>query len=135
MSSDSPFLKYQDILINQSYSAAGALQDFALSCFNGSLGQFRGDCIRNFDDKHFAIFLELANYYRRHGANDEHLLAVGAAIWRDRRATGSRLLAELSAHQKIEPSEYPNGSESDYWGQMDWLQREVENMRQKGWIN
>ena len=49
MASDSPFLKYRDILVHQSYSAAGALQDFTLSCYNGSLGQFRGDSIGNFD--------------------------------------------------------------------------------------
>lgn len=90
MASDSPFLKYRDILVHQSYSAAGALQDFALSCYNGSLGQFRGDSIGNFDTEHFQIFLELVNYYRLHGENDQHLLDVGAAIWKSRRERGRK---------------------------------------------
>ncbi len=44
MASDSPFLKYRDILVHQSYSAASALQDFALrgSCRDkGKLGHTR----------------------------------------------------------------------------------------------
>lgn len=95
MASDSPFLKYRDILVHQSYSAAGALQDFTLSCYNGSLGQFRGDSIGNFDTEHFGIFLELVNHYRRHGENDQHFLEVGAAIWESRRSGAANSLPIL----------------------------------------
>ena len=135
MPSDSPFLKYRDILLHQSYSAAGALQDFALSCYNGSLGQFRGDSIGNFDSKHFGIFLELVNYYRKHGENDQYLLAVGAAIWESRRERGRQLLTQIKEHRAITPSEYEDGSEREYWQQMDWLERQAKSMRDKGWID
>jgi len=135
MASDSPFLKHRDILVHQSYSAANALQDFALSCYNGSLGQFRGDSIGNFDPKHFEIFLELVNYYRRHGENDKHLLEVGAAIWDNRRESGRKLLAQIAEHRAIKPSEYEDGSEREYWQQMEWLKGAAENMRRKGWID
>lgn len=135
MASESPFLKYRDILTNQSYSAAGALQDFALSCYNGSLGQFRGDSIGNFDTQHFEIFLELVNYYRRHGENDQHLLEVGAAIWKNRRERGRKLQADLAEHRAIKPSEYEEGSEREYWQQMDWLERQLQKMKDKGWID
>lgn len=135
MASDSPFLKYRDILVRQSYSAAGALQDFTLSCYNGQLGQFRGDSIGNFDTKHFGILLELVNYYRLQGENDEHLLSVGAAIWESRRERGRKLLAEIAEHRAITPSEYEDGSENDYWAQMDWLEREAERLRRQGWMD
>lgn len=135
MASDSPFLKYRDILVHQSYSAASALQDFALSCYNGSLGQFRGDSIGNFDTKHFAIFLELVNCYRQHGENDQHLLEVGAAIWENRRERGRKLLADLAEHRAIKPSEYEEGSEREYWQQMEWLEQQAERMKSKGWID
>ena len=135
MASGSPFLKYRDILVHQSYSAAGALQDFTLSCYNGSLGQFRGDSIGNFDTEHFGIFLELVNHYRRHGENDQHFLEVGAAIWESRRERGRKLLADLAEHRAIKPSEYEDGSEREYWQQMDWLEREADRMKAKGWID
>jgi hypothetical protein len=135
MTSESPFLKHRDILVHQSYSAANALQDFALSCYNGSLGQFRGDSIGNFDPRHFEIFLELVNHYRLHGENDEHLLEVGAAIWDNRRESGRKLLAEIAELGAIKPSEFAEGSEREYWQQMEWLKRQAEKMRRKGWID
>lgn len=135
MTNESPFLKYRDILLHESYSAAGALQDFALSCYNGSLGQFRGDSIGNFDQAHFGIFLELVNHYRRHGENDEHLLNVGAATWESRRESGRYLLGVLAKHGSIKPSEYEEGGERGYWEQMRWLESQVEQMKAKGWID
>lgn len=135
MHADSPFMKYRDILTNQSYSAAKALQDFTLSCYNGSLGQFRGDSIGNFDSQHFGIFLELVNYYRAHGENDPHLLSVGAAIWDKRREWGRKLLDQIAEHRSIKPSAYEEGSEREYWQQMEYLENQERIMREKGWIN
>lgn len=67
---DSPFSKYRNILVSENYSAAKALQDFALSCYNGHLAQFRGDALRNFDANHMAIFFELARHYHAYGEED-----------------------------------------------------------------
>ncbi|MCY1264111.1 hypothetical protein D9M68_370120 [compost metagenome] len=134
MGNESPFLRYRDILLVHSYSAAGALQDFALSCYNGQLGQFRGDALANFDQHHFAIFLEMANYYYRHRENDPHLLEVGAAIWEDRRERGRKLLTELAEHRAINPKQYAEGSERDYYDQLDWLVQQTDRMKAKGWI-
>ncbi len=135
MATESPFLKHREILLHQSYSAAGALQDFALSCYNGQLGQFRGDALANFDQQHFAIFVEMATYYHQHRENDPHLLEVGAAIWADRRDRGRKHLAELAEHRAINPKKYPDGSERDYFDQLDWLNRQTERMKAKGWID
>ncbi|PCC97320.1 hypothetical protein [Halopseudomonas pelagia] len=133
--SDSPFLKYRSILVNEGYSSARSLQDFALSCYNGSLGQFQGSSIRNFDSNHFEIFLELVNSYYHQGESDPHLLTVGAAIWANRLERGRKLLAEIARHRAIKPSDYEDGDESEYRQQMDWLERECEMMRAKGWID
>ena len=106
MPNDSLFLKYENILLNQGYSNACSLQDFVLSCYNGCMGQFQGSSLRNFDSHHFRIFLRMVKHYYDHGENDPHFLTVGSAIWKNRRARGCRLLAEIAKHQSIKPSEY-----------------------------
>ncbi|MDU4254547.1 hypothetical protein [Pseudomonas sp.] len=135
MTSASPFYKYRDILLNGSYSAAGALQDFALSCYNGNMAQFRGDALANFDKQHFAIFVELATYYHQYREDDQHLLDVGAAIWDSRRERGRDILERLATHKSIKPHEYPDGTEHDYYDQLRWLERQVEIMKAKSWID
>lgn len=135
MVSESPFLKYRDILLREAYSVAEALQDFALSCYNGQMAQFRGDALANFDQQHFAIFVEMATYYHQHRENDPYLLEVGAAMWDARRERGRQHLAQVAEHRAINPKHYAEGSERDYYDQLDWLERQTERMKTKGWID
>lgn len=132
--SESPYLKYRDILLVQSYSAAFALQDFVLSCYNGNMAQFRGDALANFDKQHFGIFIELATHYYRYRENDPQLLKVGAAIWDHRRQIGRLHLARVAEHRAIDPKHYEDGSERDYYHELEWLERRTVEMREKGWI-
>lgn len=131
--SESPYSKYQDILLVHHYGAAVALQNFVLSCYNGNMAQFRGDALANFDKQHFGIFIELANHYYRHRENDPQLLKVGAAIWDDRRQQGRLHLARVVEHRAIDPKHY-DGSERDYYDHLEWLERQTVEMRNKGWI-
>ncbi len=134
MASESPYYRYRQILLHESYSAAGALQDFVLSCYNGNMGQFRGDALANFDARHFAMFVELASHYHQHRENDPHLHEVGAALWEARREHGRRILSELEQHRAIDPEQYQDGTVNDYYDQLRWLERQAEIMRAKGWI-
>lgn len=55
-STESPFHRYRDILLNQDYSAAQTLQSFTLSCWNGHTWKFQGHRLTNLDNEHLTIF-------------------------------------------------------------------------------
>lgn len=131
---DSPFSQYRNILVSENYSAAKALQDFALSCYNGNMAQFRGDALRNFDANHMAIFLELARHYHEHGENDPCLLEVGATIWENRRRAGRKVLDDLAALKAIAPADFQDGTEKDYWDEVRWLEKTASDLKKQGWI-
>jgi|GEM_PF-2985110 len=95
MSSESPFLKYRQILVHESYSTAKSLQDFIVSCYNPDAGQFRGATLTNFDEEHLAIFFQLARHYHAHGEDDPEFMETAKAILDARRANANRIFRLL----------------------------------------
>ena len=135
MKIESPYKKHEQLLINSSYSAASAVQNFVLSCYNGHLAQFKGCDIRSFDENHFAIFLELATHYHAHGENDPELLRVGSAMWQKRKRWGENLQKELARHKAADPNAWEGGDAEDYHDTLQSLEQAELEMREKGWIS
>lgn len=135
MSIESPYRKYEEILLHGGYSTAEALSNFVLSCYNGSLASFRGDTLANFDAHHFNIFIELAEHYHKTREDDPELLRIGDALWKARRSWGNKLLEDLAAHRSIDPKQWEDGSEYDYHEHLRRLERTKNEFQAKGWID
>lgn len=128
----SPFKKYRHILF-EGYSTAGALQQFALSLYDGETTQFRADRLSNFDDRHLQIFVEFAQSYHQHGENDPEFMAVCREMWDLRKRWGKEHLARVEEHLQIDPKTYDEG-ERAWREQRDWLEQTTQRYKANGWI-
>jgi len=129
----SPFKKYRHILF-AGYSAAQSLQQFVLSLYNGSVTQFRGDSLANFDDVHFRIFVEFAQSYHANREEDPEFIAICQEMWEQRRRWGREHLARIEAHKQIAPSTYEEG-EQEWHAQLRWLEQQTDDLRARYWID
>jgi len=131
----SVFERHRDILLDADYSAAQSLQQFVLSLYNSASAKFEADRLGNYDDRHFRIFSEMAASYRLNGENDPEFMRVCQDMWSQRKGWGRESLAQLEAHRAISPTAYPDGTERDWREQLEWLERRVQALRAKGWID
>lgn len=74
----SPFVTYRKQILGD-YGTAGRLRQGVLSLYNWKNG-FPLGSTSEFDDKHYAIFLELVNHYRIFGESDKEFLSLAEYI-------------------------------------------------------
>lgn len=77
---ESPFSKYKDMVLS-SYSTAEWLRQFVLSMYCGSDYQVGLSQIGALDDRHYGVFMEMIEHYRKHGENDSAFMELGRAIF------------------------------------------------------
>lgn len=124
-STESPFHRYRDILLNQDYSAAQTLQSFTLSCWNGHTWKFQGHRLTNLDNEHLTIFLELAQQYASQGERDSMFMSVCRAMLEKRRQWAADNKAKMDELAKTSPDDYEDGPD-EYWREMDELAKTHE---------
>ncbi len=106
--SQSPYLKYDEILHHGRYGTAYRLQELVLGFYDpGKFHLHRDDCWGGFDANHRGIYQELADWYREHG-NDEpsFVTACRAIIARDQQQVAD-VLAELTQLRAMQPGDCP----------------------------
>jgi len=88
---ESPFNRHRDVIFGH-YSTARRLRMCVMSLWNGDDYPFKLHWIGGMDQKHYAIFQEMLESYRRHGESDPEFMALANEV-------RARLKAEAAAEQ------------------------------------
>ncbi len=87
----SPFKRHRDVILGY-YSTAHRLRMCVMSLWNGDDYPFKLHWIGGMDQRHYAIFQEMLESYRRHGEGDPEFMALANEV-------RERLKAEAAAEQ------------------------------------
>lgn len=76
----SPYLKYENILLHEKYGTAYRLGELVLGFYDPRRFRLRkDDCWGGFDSRHRGIYQELANWHHEHG-NDQSFVTICEAL-------------------------------------------------------
>ena len=76
---ESPFKRHRDVILGH-YSTAHRLRMCVMSLWNGNDYPFKLHCIGGMDQRHYAIFQEMLESYRRHGEGDPEFMALANEV-------------------------------------------------------
>jgi len=76
---ESPFKRHRDVILGH-YSTAHHLRMCVMSLWNGNDYPFKLHCIGGMDQRHYAIFQEMLESYRRHGEGDPEFMALAYEV-------------------------------------------------------
>ncbi|MBT2374388.1 hypothetical protein [Pseudomonas fluorescens] len=134
----SPYLKYDDILLRGKYGTAYRIQELVIALYDPDRFRFRKENYwGGFDTRHRGIYLELENWYREQGY-EPSLVAVCEAIIALNEQQAVHSLAELIQLRATLPRDYPaeagGTSEASYEAALEACEHHVSVARRKGFL-
>lgn len=134
----SPYLKYDDILLHGKYGTAYRIQELVIALYDPERFRFRKENYwGEFDTRHRGIYLELENWYREHGY-EPSFVAVCETIITRHEQLAAKVFAELIQLRATQPSDYPaeDGatSEATYEAALESCEYHVSVARRKGFL-